>query len=240
MNKTALISGGTEGMGKATALQLLNDDYNVVTFSRNKQKCTALIKELKNYKERLLVLTGDVTKETSVKKIIDACVKKFGSLDVLVNNAGYGYWAGSDTVDIQKYKDMIDTNLVGAAIMVKHAVPQMKKQKSGLVINIVSITGKKATYQDSEFYGATKFGMMGFSEGLRFELSKAGIKVCTICPGMVKTPFFTDKEIERRKKHVWNGVVPQMLAPEHVARAIGFVCSQAEHCDIQDMNILPF
>ena len=102
INNTALISGGTDGIGKATILQLLQNGFNVATFSRNKAKVDALKKEIaKNYiNDSFLVLVGDVAKENEVKKVVSAVIKKFKTIDVLINNAGCGYFADCDKVDI--------------------------------------------------------------------------------------------------------------------------------------------
>ena len=238
--KTALISGGTSGIGKATTLQLLKDGFNVCTFSNNQKSCEALDGELKKQynKGRFLVLQADVVDENNLEKVVDETIKKFKTIGILINNAGIGYFGDCDAADMAKFQKMIQTNLVGLALLTKLAVPHMKKQKSGLIINMASISGKKA-FANGEFYSATKFGVMGYSEGIRNELEESGIKVCTICPGMVKTGFFDKEELERRKK-AWKGEIPKMLEVEDIARIINLICTQAEHCDIQDITVMPF
>lgn len=238
--KTVLISGGTSGIGKGAALQLLKDGFNVCTFSNNQKKCESFEKELeKQYdKDRFLILQADVFDEESLKRVVDETIKKFGTIDILINNAGIGYFRDCDAVDMSRFQEMIQTNLVGLALLTKLVVPHMKRQKSGLIINMASISGKKA-FANGEFYSATKFGVMGYSEGIRNELKEFGIKVCTMCPGMVKTGFFDKEELERRRK-AWKGGIPKMLEVEDIARIISLICTQAEHCDIQDITIMPF
>jgi len=241
MTKTILISGGTSGIGRASLSQLLKDGFKVAAFSRDQLKVKKLAAELaKNFpKDQYLLLSGDIAKEQNVKQVVKKTVKAFGRIDVLFNNAGFGYFIPADKVDIKKFQQMIATNLIGQTILTREVVPIMKKQKSGTIINLVSISGKKA-YAWGEFYAATKFGLMGFSEGLRDELKEFGIKVATICPGMVKTNFFTKQELHRRMKRLGLTKKPAMLEPADVARAVSLIANQSKASDIQDLTIMPF
>ena len=239
-SKTVLISGGTDGIGKGTVSQLLKDGFNVATFSRDVKKCSSLKKELESKfnQEQFLIMTADVADSKEMGVVVAKTIEKFKSIDILINNAGFGYFVASDEVDMSRFQEMVQINLVSLASLTKLVVPHMKKQKSGLIINLASISGKRALPY-GEFYSATKFGVMGYSEGIREELKDFGIKVCTICPGMVKTSFFDKKELERRKKS-WKGKIPQMLSVEDIARIMSLICTQSEHSDIQDLTIMPF
>jgi len=238
--KTALISGGSEGIGKGAVIQLLNDGFNVSTFSRDKSKCTALFNELKKKypNDKFLVLEADVTDENSMKKVVDQTIKKFKNIDVLFNNAGIGYFADCDKLDLEKFQKMIQVNIIGVALLTKMVVLQMKKQRSGLILNIASISGRVA-FANGEFYSATKFAVMGYSEGIRNELKDFGIKVATLCPGMIRTNFFDAKELERRMK-IWKGKMPAMLEVEDINKIISLICNQPKHCDIRDIIVMPF
>lgn len=240
MNKTAIISGGTDGIGKGSVLQLLEDGFNVATFSTNKKHCGSLRKELsqKYDSKRFFVASADVTDENSLNSFIKETIKKFKTIDILINNAGIGYFSDCDKVDMDKFQKMISINIVGLALLTKLTVPFLKKNESGLIINMASISGKKA-FSNGEFYSATKFAVMGYSEGIRNELVAYKIKVSTICAGMIKTNFFTKEELERRKK-IWKGKVPQMLEVEDIKKLISLICNQSEHCDVQDITIMPF
>lgn len=238
--KTVLISGGTKGIGRATALQLLEEGYNVATFSRDKDRSEAFSKELaeKFSQKQFLVLQGDVNNEEELSVVVKNVVEKFNKIDILVNNAGIGYFTDCDKMDTTRFQQMIQTNIMGVALLTKHVVPQMKQQKAGLIINIASISGKIA-FANGEFYSATKFGVMGYSQAIRSELAPFGIKVATICPGMIKTDFFDKDELARRMK-IWNNTPPQMLDVTDIKRIISLICNQSEHCDIQDLTVMPF
>ena len=238
--KTVLISGGTSGMGRACVFKFLEAGHNVATFARSGDSCKALENELggKFPQASYLVLQGDVTDEASVAIIVQKTVKKFGAIDILVNNAGRGLFETIDTIKPGDYLNLLNVNLIGVALLSKHAVQSMKKKKTGHIINIASISGKESG-PGREFYSASKYGVMGFSEGLRKELNDFEIKVTTICPGMVKTGFFSQHEL-RRRKTANKGKLPLMLRPEEIASAIYFIASQPGHVAITDITILPF
>jgi short-subunit dehydrogenase len=238
-SKTAIVSGGTAGMGKAAVLQLLEEGFNVATFSHDGAKTSKLEKELgKEFgDERFLVIKADIAKEAEVARFVDKAVGKFGHMDILINNAGIGYFEECDKVDAEKFQRMLQINVFGLAIITKLVVANMKKRGSGLVINLASISGKNA-FARGEFYSATKFAVMGYSEGIRNELREFGIKVSTICPGMVKTDFFGEKELAQRAAGM--GGEPAMLEVGDVMRVLSLICNQPEGSDIQDIVVMPF
>ena len=240
ITKVALISGGTRGIGRATVLQMIKDGYYTVTFSRSPQKRKALQSYLSQHyaSNRFGVLTGDVTKEADVKRIVRHTIKKRKKIDALVNNAGFGYFAEVDRADMKKVQDMIATNVTGMMLLTKAVVPYMKKRKKGLIINIASIAGKRAL-ANAEFYSATKFAVYGFTYGLRKELASYGIKVATIAPGMIKTDFFDKRELIRRKK-VWKGKIPPIMDVSDITRLIKLIYQQSAASSIQDIVIMPF
>lgn len=236
MAKTVLISGGTSGIGKAAVMQLLEEGFNVATFSRDELKCMKLQEELiKQFdKENFMVSAADITNEEELKLFVAATQKKFKTIDILINNAGFGYFEKCDKFDIGKFQNMINTNLIGIAQLTKLAVAKMKENKSGLIINIASMSGRRS-YPEGEFYSATKYGLMGYSDGLRKELAKHNIKVSTICPGVVDTNFFTTQwKIDRTESG------ESMMAPGDISRVISMICNQSEHSNIQHIEVLPF
>ena len=240
MVKTAVVSGGTKGIGKGAVFQLLKDGFNVATFSRDQKNIDLLLKELRSSfdEKRFLVLKADVSVEKDLERAVAETTKKFKTIDLLLNNAGFGYFEDCDKVDMNRFQEMIQTNVVGVALLTRLVVPQMKAQKSGLIINMASISGKRA-FARGEFYSATKFAVMGFSEAIRNELKEFGIKVCTLCPGMIKTDFFTEEELEKRRKTL--GIKnPQMLDVQDINKIISIIANQSEHCDIQDLTVMPF
>lgn len=239
-SKTVFISGGTKGIGRAVVESLLSQGFNVSTFSRNNKNIIELESKLnsKFAPSKYLVLNADVTDEESIDFAVSESLKKFNTIDILINNAGFGYFSSVDNFDNKQFLDLLNVNLFGLALVTKKVVPVFKKHKKGQIINIASISGKVA-FPWGEFYSATKFGVMGYSQAIREELREFGIKVSTICPGMVDTDFFDEKELKRRMK-IWGGVKPTMLKTKDITDIISLICNQSSHSDIQDLTIMPF
>jgi len=237
MSKVVLISGGTSGIGKEIVIALLNKGHKVATFSRTQKR----IGELKSALEGkfglsdFLIMQGDVTSTEDLQKVTDLTVEKFGTLDVVVNNAGLCYLSECDSFDSEEVNKMIQVNIVGAMNFVKITVPHFKKKKGGLYINISSVSGLEAI-ATSEFYSATKFGMKGYFEGLRDELKVFGIKVGSIYPGPTDTEIWNSPSMEKYKKDN-----PDMtfLSAVEVAKCVESMIDQAESSDIKDIEINP-
>ena len=239
--QVVLLSGGTSGIGKAITFQLLKEGFFVSTFAPEPPSVKAFSKELSQIfaPESFLVMPGDVTKEASLKKVISATVKKFKKIDILINNAGYGIFFEADKINIKAYQEMLEVNVVGVAQMTKLVLPYLKKQNKGLIINIDSISGRWS-FPRSEFYSATKFAIMGYTDGLRQELAPYNIRVTTVCPGMVKTHFLSKEEYDIRIKHLWKGKEPARLEAGDVARSVSFICKEPDNVEIRDILIMPF
>lgn len=240
-NKTILISGGVTGIGAATALEFLENGWQVSVFSNVKEhnREFAKLAAAQGLGRKLLVLEADITKEKELKKTVAETVKKFKSIDVLFNNAGMGYFTEADKVDIKMFDKMMEVNMIGMAALVKQALPVMKKQKHGQIINNSSTAGKVG-HAKSEFYAATKSAVMRYSEGLRAELGKFGIKVSVIYTSTVKTGFWSKKEYERRKKENWKGKDPVFLTTQDIARTVEFIVDQPGHSSVEEITIMPF
>jgi len=240
-NKTILISGGVTGIGAATALRFLEEGWQAAVFSNVKEHNQDFLKIAKTQglAGKLLVLEADITKEKDLKKVISATKKKFNTIDVLFNNAGIGYFEEADKLDVKKFDRMMEVNVIGMADLTKLVLPIMKKQKRGQIINNSSISGKVG-HAKSEFYAATKSAVMRYSEGLRAELEKFGIKVSVIYTSTVKTGFWSKKEFARLKKENWHGKEPVFLSPNDIAAAVRFIVNQPGHSVVEEITIMPF
>lgn len=240
-NRTILISGGVTGIGATTALEFLEEGWQVSVFSNVKEHNQEFFKlaSSQGLNRRLLVLEGDITKEKDLKKIVAETKKKFKTIDVLFNNAGMGYFIDAENVDVKKFDQMMEVNVIGMASLIKQVLPIMKKQKVGQIINTSSIAGKVG-HAKSEFYAASKSAVIQYSEGLRAEVSKFGVKVSVIIPGMVETGFWNKREYNRRKKENWKGKDPVRLSTLDVAKLVLYIANQSEVSDLQEVTIMPF
>ena len=182
-NKTVLITGASSGFGKLTAQLFHKNGWNVVASMRSPQS----EKEL-NSLENVLLVRLDVTDKSSIKHAVDKTLQTFGSLDILVNNAGFGASGFIEEAASEEVSKQINTNLIGVINTIQEVLPQMRKQKSGTIINITSVAGSFGMPMLS-LYNATKFAVEGLSESLAFELQQFGISVKTVAPGAFKTNF---------------------------------------------------
>lgn len=183
--KTVLITGASTGIGKASAQYFELKGWNVIATMRN----PASEKDLKP-SERLMLTALDVTQGASISAAIEAGISRFGSIDVLVNNAGYGaigIFEKSTEAQIQK---QFDTNVFGVMRVIRAILPHFKSRKAGTIINVTSMGGL-VTFPIYSVYHGTKWAVEGFAESLHYELKPLGIKVKNVEPGAIKTDFYS-------------------------------------------------
>ncbi|WP_134087838.1 oxidoreductase [Olivibacter sp. XZL3] len=185
LNKTWLITGCSTGLGRAFASEILKHGYNAVVTSRFSRDILDIVE---NYPETALGLAMDVTDKEQVAKVIEQAKAKFGSIDVLVNNAGYGYRAAVEEAEDDAVQRLFDTNFFGMVNTIKAVLPGMRKQRSGTIMNVSSIAGRFAA-PGSAYYAASKFAVEGMSDALRKEVAPLGIRIIVIEPGAFRTDF---------------------------------------------------
>jgi len=184
--KVALITGGTKGIGFGIAAELLKKGYRVALTSRSEQNAKEAVAQLEQYGE-VLGVAADVKDLDSQQQAVKTVLEKWGQLDVLVANAGVGYFAAIDEMDPEIWRDTIDTNLTGVFYSIKASVEEIKKAK-GYIITISSLAGTNF-FANGSAYNASKFGLTGFTQSVMLDLRKYGVKVTTIMPGSVATHF---------------------------------------------------
>ena len=183
MKKTILITGASSGIGKATAVLFQQKGWNVVATMRKPDE----ERELSDL-ENVLVIRLDVTDTDSIAKAVALGIKRFGNIDALLNNAGYGAYGPLEATPIEKIERQFATNVIGLLNTTKAVLSHFRKNKSGMIINISSMGGK-ITFPLGSLYHGTKFAVEGISEALHYEMNEIGVKVKVIEPGMVMTDF---------------------------------------------------
>ncbi len=181
--KTILITGASSGIGKATGMLFQSRGWNVVATMRDPAAGTDLA-ALSN----VLVTRLDVTDSSSIATAVAAAIDRFGAIDVLLNNAGYGAYGPLEAFTIDRIRRQFDTNVIGLLEVTKAVLPHMRAQHEGTVVNISSIGGQ-ITFPLGTLYHGTKFAVEGLSEALHYELEPLGIRVRIVEPGMIKTDF---------------------------------------------------
>ena len=240
MNKTALITGATSGIGKACAVKFAQNSFDVIITGRRNNRLETIKQELESkYKVQVLTLCFDIRNKEEVVKAIKTLNDNWKQIDVLVNNAGLALdLKPIQDGDFNDWDTMIDTNIKGLLYMSKLVSKLMIENGSGHIINIGSIAGKEA-YPNGNVYSATKHAIEGLTKGMRLDLFSFGIKVSQIAPGAVETEFSEvrfhgDKETAEK---VYKGYTP--LTAEDVAESVYFVASQPDHVNINDLLIMP-
>ncbi|RNJ76121.1 MAG: SDR family oxidoreductase [Nitrosopumilus sp. D6] len=228
MEKVALITGCSSGIGLETALALARDGYATFAGMRDTSKSAALEEAAKKENLQITITRMDVDKEDS---IVSAVSGVGGRLDVLVNNAGYMEFGCVEDVPLESFKRQFETNFFGIVRTIQEVAPIMRRQKSGTIVNVSSIVGRMGL-PGSSAYISTKFALEGLSECLRYELGQFGIRTTLIEPGVVKTRFFdsmnvsdpgTDVKYKELTEHILGGLkmmVEMGTAPSQVADAI--------------------
>ncbi len=210
-NKTAIVTGGTKGIGRGIAEALRRESVSVCIAARHQSEIDAAVKELNQGDQgRAIGFVCDVRDYDQVKALVDYTVKELGALDILVNNAGIGIFQKVEDTTPEDFRAVLETNVLGVFHCCHEAIPQMKKRGGGYIINLSSLAGVNAHPQMAA-YNASKFGLNGFSEALMQEVRHDNIKVSYIMPGSVNTEFGGDSPSDEKN---WQ------LTPQDIARVV--------------------
>ena len=238
MNKTALITGATSGIGKACAELLAKNNFNLIICGRREEKLNQLKQKLEP-DTKVLTLSFDVSDRELTAKAIASIPVHWKPIDVLINNAGNAHGLSPiQEGDIDDWDAMIDINVKGLLYVSRSVIPMMVEQKNGHVINIGSIAGKEA-YAEGNVYCASKFAVDAINKGMLIDLNGLGIKVTAINPGLVDTEFseVRFKGDKVKAKNVYRGMDP--LRAEDIAEIVLFVVTRPAHVNISDMVVFP-
>jgi 3-oxoacyl-[acyl-carrier protein] reductase len=213
MNRIVVITGSTRGIGFSTAAEFLKGGDQVVIFCRHQEHVMKATNQLAGHGERenILGLVGDVRRERDVRKIVSRCLKHFGRIDILINNAGIAAYKGIEKITQKEWDDILDTNLKGCFLFMRHVIPLMRKQGKGVIINISSGLGVSGEANFSA-YCASKFGVIGLTQSVADETANTGLRIYAVLPGAVNTKLNWNLHLGMASS--------ELLAPEVVARRI--------------------
>ncbi len=224
--QVALITGGTGGIGKETALTLANEGFSIaINCTSEPSKYVDLKKEIEEKGVKCLFIQGDVSNFDEAEKMVKKVIEEFGKIDVLVNNAGITRDNLLMRMKKEDFEAVINVNLIGTFNMTKHVVPYMMKKRYGRIINMASVVGVGGNAGQAN-YSASKAGIIGFTKSLAKELGSRNILVNAIAPGYIKTPMtdvLSDKVKEEIKKQIPLGTLGE---PKDVAKLVKFLSSE--------------
>ena len=188
MSETAVITGASSGVGKSLAIQLSDAGYKVVLAARSEDKLNAIAEEIKKMGGNCLVVPTDVSQPEQINALKNEALK-YGEISLVINNAGLGKFCKIEDVTLEDWNRQLDVNLRATFLVSQAFIPGMKRRKKGTLVFMNSVAGKKG-YPYSAAYVASKYGMRGLADSLREELREDNIKVISIHPGAVDTPFW--------------------------------------------------
>ena len=226
MNKVALITGSSRGIGKQIAIRLAKEGYNIaINYVNKNEEVDKTIEEIKSQGVEVLEAAGDVSNFEESKKIVDLVIEKFGQIDVLVNNAGITKDTLIMRMQPEDFTKVINVNLVGTFNITKNVVPYMMKKREGRIINISSVVGISGNAGQCN-YAASKAGIIGFTKSLAKELASRNILVNAVAPGFIETNM-TDVLKEDVKLNIKKQIpLNRIGTAEDVANVVYFLTSK--------------
>jgi NADP-dependent 3-hydroxy acid dehydrogenase YdfG len=227
--KTVLITGASKGIGRRLTLDLASQGANLGLVARSTEELKQVQAEAAQAGAEALIFTGSVADETLASQSADALLSRFGKIDYLINNAGYGIFGPTESYTEKAWSELYDTNVKGTFLFSKAVLPSMKKAGSGHIINVASDVAKRV-FDGGALYCSSKFAQDAFSAALRKEVRKHGIKVSVVYSGLVDTQFHAKKDASASKD--W-------LKDEDMSQAILFMMAQPRHVVIDELMIHP-
>jgi NAD(P)-dependent dehydrogenase (short-subunit alcohol dehydrogenase family) len=229
IGRIAIVTGAGGGIGRAVSLMLAQSGARVVLAARNQARLEKVGDEILSAGGEALAVPTDVTREEGLKTLVDRTLQAYGSIDYLINNAGWGKKSPVVKSQISDWDQTLSVNLRAPMILSKLVLPTLIDKRSGAIINIGSISGKQGSANVAA-YAASKFGLVGFTESLFEEVREHGIKVSVIHPGFVDTPLIPPNPQLNRSK---------MIRPDDVAHAVLYVLKSSPACCPVEIIIRP-
>ena len=251
LDRIALVTGGAQGLGRALCLRLAQEGAHVVVADLNGEQAEVTAQEIAAASgRRTLAVTVDVSDEDQVEAMVQRTVDEFGRLDILVANAGILFAGPVDEFPADRWRKVIDVNLVGYFLCAKHAARVMKAQGSGAIVQINSKSGKKGSYKNTA-YAASKFGGIGFTQSIALELAEFGVRVNAVCPGnLLDSPLWVNSlykqyaerlgisEAEVRQRYIDQVPMKRGCTYDDVANLVVFLASdQSSYMTGQAINV---
>jgi 3-oxoacyl-[acyl-carrier protein] reductase len=227
-DKVALITGASKGIGKATAMALAKSGARTVLVARSEALLKSTVSEISALGQACLFHAADLCEEKAADEIIEKTVAGFGGIDILINNAGVGYFNPISDLSTSDWDAMFTLNIRGLFLMTRSCLPHLRAAGESVIVNIASLAGKNA-FIGGGGYAATKHAVVGFSRCLMLEERKNGVRVLLMCPGSVDTNFFAGRSKNTER----------ILKPEDVAESIIHMIKLPQRAMLSEIDIRP-
>lgn len=229
-NQVAIVTGAGQGMGAATANRLAHEGAAVIVSDINENKATHVAEEINNSGGRAIPLKTDVTKEDEVASTVERAIDNYGSVSILVNNAGILYPTRIDHVTKAEWDQVLDVNLNGTFLCSKAVLQTMKEKGYGRIVNMSSSAGRSVSTLGGVHYTAAKAGVLGFTRAMAKEVAPFGITVNAVCPGLIDTEMVRiECTPERIKGYEDSFPISRLGTPEEVAQLILFLVTDSKY-----------
>ncbi len=231
-NKVVLLTGASRGIGQALALAFAQAGAKLVLTARDAARLSQVAEQARKFQAEVETVVADLHDEAQIKKLVTRAVEKFGGLDVLINNAGLGYFRTVAEMTTAEWDEMFAINLRAIFLATREALPHLRKAGESFIVHVASLAGKN-TFANGGGYTATKWGLRAFAQCLMLEERKHGVRVLTICPGSVATEFGSGNERLPRSTQT------NIIQPEDVAESILAALKIPQRAMVSEIDIRP-
>ena len=228
--KTAVVTGASSGIGRAIAIRFGQAGARVVLIARRKNRLEEVARQIEKDRSQALVVPADLLDPQQIHKAFDEIRRQWKDPNILVNNAGTGFFGPLTDSKLEEYETIFNLNVRALYLATQEVLPAMIRAKEGTIINLSSVAGKMGL-AGSVLYCASKFAVTGFSEALLEEVRRFNIRVSALCPGLVSTEFFGRGEVK--------GNQPDFIQPEDVAEAALLCASETQTAGFKEIVIRP-
>ena len=224
--KSAIVTGGSMGIGTAVALDLGANGANVaLSYRKHPKEAEEAAEKITSMGRKAIAVQADVAKFSDAEKMVNTAMQEFGSLDILVNNAGFNWDGVIWKMTEEQWDAVLNTNLKGYFNFIRLVAPIFREQKSGRIVNVTSINGLRGKFGQSN-YSASKAGIVGLTKTVAKELGKYSVNVNAVAPGLILTDMMAQMPEEAKQTSLDETVLKRLGTPEEVASVVTFLCSE--------------